>query len=132
MSFVKDVASAHIAAFDSLEQGACVGKAYFLSQGEPVEIWPWLNRILLGLDEPPLTKRIPLSMAYAAGGLAELIWKIFKKEGEPPITRFVAIELAKDHYFDLSAATEDLGFRPYFSMDEALAQTIDDLRSRGY
>jgi len=132
VSFVKDVAGAHLAAFDALDCGCGTGQAYFISQGEPVEIWPWLNRVLEGLGHPPLRKKIPLPVAYAAGGLAELLWKLSNKPGEPPITRFVAVELAKDHYFDLSAAQRDLGFRPEYQMQDALGETIADLKHRGF
>lgn len=131
VSFVKDVAAAHLAAFDALAEGRGAGQAYFISQGEPVAIWPWLNQVLEGLGHPPLKKKIPLPMAYAAGGLAELVWKLFKKAGEPPITRFVAVELAKDHYFDLSAAKRDLGFQPAYTIGDALSETIADLKKRG-
>lgn len=131
VSFVKDVAAAHLAAFDALSDGRGAGKAYFISQGEPVEIWPWLNEVLEGLGQPPLKKKIALPVAFTAGALAELVWKLFNKSGEPPITRFVAVELAKDHYFDLSAAREELGFEPAYSMEDALSETIRDLRDRG-
>ena len=132
VSFVKDVATAHIKAFDALATGRGAGSAYFISQGEPVEIWPWLNHVLEGLGQPPLTKKIPLPLAYTAGALAEMVWKCFRKEGEPPITRFVAVELAKDHFFDLNAAKEQFGFNPSYEMADALRETIDDLKSRGY
>jgi len=132
VSYVKDVAAAHLAAFDALDAGRGTGQAYFISQGEPVPIWPWLNQVLEGLGHPPLTKKIPLPLAYAAGGLAELTWKLLNKTGEPPITRFVAVELAKDHYFDLSAARHDLDFAPAHSMRAALAETIKDLKERGF
>jgi nucleoside-diphosphate-sugar epimerase len=132
VSYVEDVAMAHLNAFDALAEGRGAGKAYFISQGEPVQIWPWLNGILEGLGHPSLEKKIPLPLAYSAGALAELVWKVFSKKGEPPITRFVAVELAKDHYFDLSAATRELGFTPAHSMDDALSKTIRDLKSRGF
>jgi nucleoside-diphosphate-sugar epimerase len=132
VSFVEDVASAHLAAFDALETGDCAGKAYFISQGQPVAIWPWLNQVLEGLGTPPLEKKIPLPLAYLAGAAAELTWTLCRKTGEPPITRFVAVELAKDHFFDSSAAARDLKFKPAYSMEEALAQTIKDLRQRGF
>lgn len=132
VSYVKDVAAAHLAAFDTLADGRGAGRAYFISQGQPVAIWPWLNRILDGLGHPPLKKKIPLPLAYTAGGLAELVWKLLHKTGEPPITRFVAVELAKDHYFDLSAARRDLGFEPAYAMQEALGETIKDLKQRGF
>ena len=132
VSYVDDVAAAHLNAFDALETGRCAGQAYFISQGEPVALWPWLNQVLEGLGHAPLTKRIPLGVAYAAGALAECIWKLLAKPGEPPITRFVAVELAKDHYFNREAAYRDLGYQPTYSMEGALAQTILDLKRRGF
>lgn len=131
VSFVKDVAAAHLAAFDALDGGRGGGQAYFISQGEPVALWPWLNQVLEGLGHPPLQQKMPLPLAYAAGGLAELVWKLLRRPGEPPITRFVAVELAKDHYFDLAAARRDLGFKPAYSMQAALSATIADLKARG-
>lgn len=132
VSYVEDVAAAHLNAFDALDTGRCDGQSYFISQGEPVQLWPWLNQVLEGLGHPPLTRRIPLPLAYAAGGLAEGVWSIFSKKGEPPITRFVAVELAKDHYFDLHAAYRDLGYKPEYTMTAALAATIRDLKKRGF
>lgn len=132
ISYVEDVAAAHLNAFDALGQGACDGRAYFISQGEPVELWPWLNQVLAGLGHLPLTRRIPLPLAYAAGALAEGVWTLFSKKGEPPITRFVAVELAKDHYFSLQAATRDLGYEPETTMETALRNTISDLKARGF
>jgi len=132
VSYVEDVAAAHLNAFDALESGQCAGQAYFISQGEPVELWPWLNQVLEGLGHPPLTKRIPLGVAYAVGAVAECVWKVFAKSGEPPITRFVAVELAKDHYFDIQAAYQDIGYKPAIEMQVALHQTISDLNERGF
>jgi hypothetical protein len=42
----------------------------------------------------------------------EALWTILPLKGEPPMTRFVAVELAKDHWFDVSAAQRDLGLKP--------------------
>lgn len=132
VSYVEDVAAAHLNAFDALEAGECAGKAYFISQGEPVELWSWLNQVLEGLGHPPLTKKIPLAAAYAAGAVAECAWKVLAKSGEPPITRFVAVELAKDHYFSTKEAYQDLNYSPSFEMEAALQNTISDLKGRGF
>ena len=135
VSYVDDVAAAHLNALDALEScnvGTCAGQAYFISQGEPVELWPWLNQILEGLGHPPLTKRMPLLFAYMAGAVAECAWKVFAKSGEPPITRFVAVELAKDHYFDTEVANRDLGYKATVDMETALKATIEDLKARGF
>jgi 2-alkyl-3-oxoalkanoate reductase len=110
VSYVGNVADAHLDAFDALAAGKGAGQAYFISQGESVEMWPWLNSILEGLGHAPLTSKIPLPVAYTVGALYEGMWKVLGRRGEPPITRFVAVELAKDHYFDISAARRDLGY----------------------
>jgi hypothetical protein len=55
---------------------------------------------------------MPLRRAYALGGLMEGLWTLLPLKGEPPMTRFVAVELAKDHWFDVSAAQRDLGLKP--------------------
>ncbi|WPJ94910.1 NAD-dependent epimerase/dehydratase family protein [Coraliomargarita algicola] len=132
VSYVEDVAAAHVNALDALSLGQCAGKAYFISQGTPVALWPWLNEVLAGLGHPPLSQRIPMRLAYAAGAVAECAWKLLAKPGEPPITRFVAVELAKDHYFDLQAARRDLAFEPAYDMQAALVETIKDLKIRGF
>ncbi|MEM1222611.1 MAG: NAD-dependent epimerase/dehydratase family protein [Verrucomicrobiota bacterium] len=132
VSFIDDVADAHLNAFDALERLQGAGRAFFISQGEPVMLWPWLNGILERLDHLPLERKVPLPLAYAAGGLAELIWSFLKKSGEPPLTRFVAVELAKDHYFNIESARDVLGFCPKTSMEDALNVTIDDLKRRGF
>lgn len=132
VSYVGNVADAHIDAFDALESGKGAGQAYFISQGEPVELWPWVNSILEGLGHTPLTKKIPLPLAYSVGAVCEGVWKCLGRRSDPPITRFVAVELAKDHYFDISAAQRDLGYEPKVSMTDALKKAIQDLNNRGF
>ena len=132
VSYVGNVADAHLDAFDALERGKGAGQAYFISQGEPVDLWSWLNSILEGLGQPPLTQKIPLPMAYGIGALCEGVWKVLRRRTDPPITRFVAVELAKDHYFDIRKAQNALGYRPRVPMNEALKLTIQDLIRRHY
>ena len=132
VSYVGNVADAHLDAFDALERGKGAGQAYFISQGEPVDLWPWLNSILEGLGQPPLTQKIPLPLAYGIGALCEGAWNVLRRRTDPPITRFVAVELAKDHYFDISKAQHELGYRPRVPMNEALKLTIQDLIRRHY
>ena len=132
VSYVGNVADAHLDAFDALERGKGAGQAYFISQGEPVDLWSWLNSILEGLGQPPLTQKIPLPLAYGIGALCEGAWNVLRRRTDPPITRFVAVELAKDHYFDIRKAQHVLGYQPRVPMNEALKLTIQDLIRRHY
>jgi nucleoside-diphosphate-sugar epimerase len=43
------------------------------------------------------------------------------------MTRFVASELARDHWFDISAARRDLGYAPRVGMAQGTAELIAGL-----
>ena len=112
VTHVDTAADAHLGALDALLAGRANGKAYFLSQGEPVKLWQFIDRLLIGAGEKPLTRRIGLRSAYWLGALLEGVWTLLQLKGEPPMTRFVAVELSKDHWYDVSAARRDLGLKP--------------------
>jgi 2-alkyl-3-oxoalkanoate reductase len=119
--YVDNAAEAHLNAADRLRPGAPpAGKAYFISNGEPVPLWDMVNRILAAAGVPPVTRSVSPSLAYAAGSICESIWRTLRLSGEPPMTRFVAKELATAHWFDISAAKRDLGYQPRISIDEGL------------
>lgn len=128
VSFVSDAALAHVNALEALVEGKACGGVYFISQGQPVLLWDWLNRIFTELGIAPLKKRIPLRIAYFLGAILEGAWKLFSIKGDPPMTRFAAVELAKDHFFDISRAQNDLKYSPKHTMDEAIAKTVEDLK----
>jgi 2-alkyl-3-oxoalkanoate reductase len=130
MVHVENAADAHIAAEVALARpdNAAGGRAYFITNGEPVLIWDWINGLLTGLGEAPVTKRIPLRLAKAVGCACEFAWTVVPLPGEPPMTRFIASELAKDHWFDISAARRDLDYSPRKGMAEGTAELIAELR----
>lgn len=120
LTHVDNAAAGHLAALAALQAGRAGGRAYFLSDGEPVVLWAWINDLLGRVGVPAVTRRLPVSAAWLAGALAETVWRVGRLQGEPPMTRFVAVELAKDHWFDISAARRDLGYAPAVDLDAAL------------
>jgi nucleoside-diphosphate-sugar epimerase len=119
--YVDNAAAAHLQAADRLGVGSPVaGKAYFLSQGEPLPVWEVVNCILAAGNLPPVRRTISPRLAYAAGALLETIYRTFSLPGEPRMTRFLARELSTAHWFDLSAARRDFGFDPQVSFDEGM------------
>nr|WP_150102304.1 2-alkyl-3-oxoalkanoate reductase [Shewanella pealeana] len=103
-------------------QAACAGKAYYLSNDEPITMATMLNNILACKNLPPVTKRVPTNLAYAAGCILESIYALLGKKDEPIMTRFVARQLSTSHYFDISAAKRDLGYQALVSIDEGMEQ----------
>ena len=105
------------------------GRAFFITNGEPVLLWDWINTLLRALGEPPVTKKISLPAATTLGAICETLWRTLPLRGEPPMTRFIAAELAKDHWFNLAAARRDLGYTPRITMAAGTAELIAALRA---
>ncbi len=126
LTHVDNVVDAHLQAEAALERSENNpgGKAYFISNGEPVKLWDWINELLEKHDVPQIHRRISLPNARRVGATMETLWKLLRLKGEPPMTRFVASELAKDHWFDISAAQRDLGYQPRVSMDEGMQRLL--------
>jgi nucleoside-diphosphate-sugar epimerase len=122
ISYVENVADAHLLAADSLADvnSPLVGKAYFLSQGEPVNCWQWIDEVLSLAGLPPVKKSIPASVAYAIGAAYEKAYRFFELRGEPRMTRFLAAQLSTSHWFDISAARRDFGYEPRVSTGEGM------------
>ncbi|MBW8780735.1 MAG: NAD-dependent epimerase/dehydratase family protein [Verrucomicrobia bacterium] len=130
MVHVENAVDAHLAAEAALD-GPAAGRAYFITNGEPVAVWEWINALLVALDRPPVTRRISLRTASALGAVCEATWRVLPLKGEPPMTRFIAAELAKDHWFSLAAARRDLGYAPRIGMVAGTAELVAALKSAG-
>lgn len=122
-TYIDNAADAHLLAADRLAPGApCAGRAYFISNGEPLALGDLLDRILAADGLPPVTRSVSPAVALAAGWLLETAHALLGLSGEPRMTRFLARELATAHWFDISAARRDLGYEPLVSMDEGFAR----------
>ncbi|MDI1320608.1 MAG: NAD-dependent epimerase/dehydratase family protein [bacterium] len=128
VTHITNVVDAHLLA-ESAPANTAGGKAYFITNGEPVVLWDWINQLLRGIGAPEITKHVSLHTAYAAGGVLEALWSVLPLKGEPPMTRFVAKEMATDHWFDISAARRDLGYAPRVTMATGTAELIEHLKS---
>jgi len=98
------------------------GRAYFITDGEPVECWEWITTILKSAQLKPPNKSISFRAAYRLGGVLEMIYLVLRIASEPPMTRFVAAQLGVDHYFDITAAKERLGYTPIHNRAERLME----------
>lgn len=131
ITFVENAAIAHLQAADALCESAVAGKAYFISQGEPVNCWDWINEVLSLAGLPPVRSSIGFRTAYAAGAMLEGIWKLTGRSDEPRMTRFLAAQLATHHYFDVTAARRDFGYEAKVSTHEGMERLKADLATRG-
>ena len=130
--YVDNAAEAHLMAADKLQIGSPVtGKAYFLSQGEPLPLWDIVNRILAAAKLPPVIRTISPGLAYGIGWTLEKIYGSLGLKSEPRMTRFLAKELSTAHWFDISAARRDFGYEPSISIDEGMERLEKWLANSG-
>ncbi|EQC44877.1 NAD-dependent epimerase/dehydratase family protein [Bacteriovorax sp. Seq25_V] len=119
---VTNATHAHLLAFEELQGDAKNNhKAYFIAQEKPVNLWSFINSILVHKGQQPVTKKVSINTAYAIGYLVELFLKTFKIFNiHPPMTRFVALQLGTSHYFSHDNAKRDFNYSPVVSIDEAI------------
>ncbi|MEM9942764.1 MAG: NAD-dependent epimerase/dehydratase family protein [Planctomycetota bacterium] len=126
--FIDNAAYAHIQAAEAMKPGSPVcGSAYFLSQDEPVNCWAWINEILQLAGLPKIKKTISYYWAYRLGYGLETVFELGNFQKEPRMTRFLAAQLAKSHYFDITRAKEDFGYYPRVSVAEGMKRLGDSL-----
>ena len=131
ISYIDNVADAHILAAQNLDSHAtAAGNAYFISQGEPVNLWNWINNLFARLSIPPVRKRIGAGSAYILGTLLEGMFLFFKLDREPPMTRFLAEQLARSHWFSIARARRDLSYEPNISTAEGLERLVQWLTAK--
>lgn len=130
MIYVENAADAHLQAADGLIPGSPVcGQAYFLSQGEPVLCWKWINDILALAGVEPVRKSLSATAAYRLGAVCEAVWTLGRFRGEPPMTRFLAAQLSTHHWFNIRKAEADFGYAPQISTAEGMRRMGEELQT---
>jgi 2-alkyl-3-oxoalkanoate reductase len=128
--YIDNAVHAHLLAADRLAPGAAIaGKPYFITNGEPVELWDMVNRLLRAANAPPVTRTVPAGLALLVATVLETVHKLAGSHREPRLTRFVVREMTTAHWFNLTAARRDLGYVPAVSTEEGLRRLAAHLRT---
>ena len=129
--YIDNAVEGHIRAWQALKPGSPVaGQCYFLSDGQPVVLWDWINQLLTSLGIAPVTKSISYGMAKNLGWILEGVYRLFGLAGEPRMTRFLAGQLATSHYFDISRARRDFNYEVMVSPEEGMKRLLKSLEVR--
>ena len=122
-TYIDNAALAHFLALEALAPGAaCAGKAYFISNGEPLPMRELINKLLDAVGAPPVHKTLGFRTAYRIGAVCERLWPLLRLPGEPPLTRFLAEQLCTAHWYSMEPARRDFGYVPKVSIDEGLTR----------
>ena len=125
ITYVDNAAAAQLQAADALQPGSPnAGKAYFITDPDPVLLWRWIDQFLVRVGLEPVERSVSPRVALFMGGVLEWVWRTFDRAGEPPMTRFVAKELSTSHWYNLEAARCDFGYTPLVGPEDGLRAAV--------
>lgn len=128
VSYVENAAAAHVQAEIAIRSSTtAAGRAYFINEPDAVNLWDWINLLLERAALPPVMRSLSFGAAHTIGATCEAVWTLLRLKSEPPMTRFVAAQLAGSHSYSIAAAQRDFGYRPLVSVDEGLRRLQPEL-----
>jgi nucleoside-diphosphate-sugar epimerase len=101
---------------------APAGGIYFVTDGEPVVFRDFLERMLATQGVSAPDKSVPAVAATGAAVTAERAWRLLRRPGQPPLTRFAVWVSSKECTLDISRARTELGYEPVRTRDDGLAE----------
>ena len=90
----------------------CSGEVFYITDQEPVQMRTFLKGYMgaNGVDLPG--RSVPASVAAVAARVIEGIWRRFRPDQKPPLTRLAVELLSLDHYISTDKARRILGYNP--------------------
>jgi sterol-4alpha-carboxylate 3-dehydrogenase (decarboxylating) len=108
------------------------GQAYFITNGEPMPFFDFVEDFIVEMGHPKITKKVPFWLAYSVAAIIEG-WDMLKGGTlkETGMTRFAIKYMVTHHYYSIEKARKDFGYTPKVSLAEGIKLTVADLRSKG-
>jgi len=132
-TYVSNLIDAVVAAEEALRPGSAVeGQAYFITNGEPMAFFDFIEDLLVAMGHPRITGKVPYWLAYSVAAIVEG-WDTLKggSFNEGGMTRFAMKYMVTHHYYSIEKAYKDFGWKPAVSLAEGIALTVNDLKAKG-
>jgi 2-alkyl-3-oxoalkanoate reductase len=127
-TYVDNAGDAIAAAVDHAADSRVRRRAFVVSNGEPRTVSEMLTRIAESAGAPGPARSVPFGVARVGGHVLERVWERTGREGEPPVTAFLAEQLATAHWFDQRETRAALQWTPRVSIDEGFERLEAALR----
>jgi nucleoside-diphosphate-sugar epimerase len=116
-TYVDNAADALVVAAEQLmPEGPLAGRAFVVTNGEPLPLRSLLEQICAAVGVPAPSRDLPLGLARGMAAVAERVWARARPEDDPPATRFLVDQLALAHWFDPRPFRDATGWRPEVSI----------------
>lgn len=121
-TYLDNAVTAMLAALDRAEEPDVRGRAFVVSNGEPRTVWEMFTRICAAAGVAATPRRVPYRVAWLGGAAVERAWAALGREDDPPMTSFLAEQLATAHWFDQRETRHALRWQPHVPLDEGFAR----------
>uniref|UniRef100_A0AAY4BPC1 3-beta hydroxysteroid dehydrogenase/isomerase domain-containing protein n=1 Tax=Denticeps clupeoides TaxID=299321 RepID=A0AAY4BPC1_9TELE len=124
---VDNLVTAHLLAAGALTpERRCSGQAYFINDGESVNVFEWLTPLFEKVGHSRPLIHLPVSLVYASSLLPYVFMSVkIDPHAYCPQVRNIAVS----HTFRIEKAKRDLGFNP---KKYSLADSVDHTRRRAH
>ncbi|XP_037367701.1 sterol-4-alpha-carboxylate 3-dehydrogenase, decarboxylating [Talpa occidentalis] len=130
-TFVDNVVHGHILAAEHLSRDSSLGgKAFHITNDDPIPFWTFLSCILRGLNYEAPKYYIPYWLAYYLAFLLSLLVAVLSPliRLQPTFTPMRVALAGTFHYYSCERAKQAMGYRPLVTMDDAVARTVQSFR----
>lgn len=123
-SYVDNLIHGFILAAEHLVPGGTApGQAYFINDGEPINMFEFARPVMEACGQHFPRLRIPGAPVRAA--MAAWQWAHYKFKLPAPLLEPGAVErLYIDNYFSIAKARRDLGYEPLYTTEQAMQQCL--------
>ncbi|XP_023667254.1 sterol-4-alpha-carboxylate 3-dehydrogenase, decarboxylating isoform X1 [Paramormyrops kingsleyae] len=127
-TFVENVVHGLILAAEHLRpKSPLCGRAYHITNDEPVQFWDFMSQVLMGLGYDAPRYHLPYWLVY---GLALLLWLLALLlrpvvRLRPTFTPMRVALAGTHHYYSCTRAKQDMGYRPLVGLQEAIVRTVE-------
>jgi nucleoside-diphosphate-sugar epimerase len=129
-TYISNLVDAVAAAEERLVPGSPVcGQAYFITNGEPIAFFDFVEKLIVEMGYPPIHGKVPYWVAYSVAAAAEA-WDTLRGgtlNAEDGLSRFSVRYMVTHHYFNIAKARRDLGWQPAVSLQEGIRLTARQL-----
>eukprot|EP00127_Corallochytrium_limacisporum_P006895 Clim_evm10s237 gene=Clim_evmTU10s237 len=130
-TYVGNVAYAHVLAAECLmdpnRREKCCGKAYNITNCEPIPFWGFMNQLCEGLGYQRPQYKLPYWLIYCLAVLLAYVQFLLNAIGitfEPIFTPSRVALAGTHHYYDSSRAIADMGYQPKVTLEEGIRRSL--------
>ncbi|KAL5703416.1 3beta-hydroxysteroid-4alpha-carboxylate 3-dehydrogenas(decarboxylating) [Ranunculus cassubicifolius] len=127
-TYVDNIAHAHICTEEALRSRAAVvaGKAFFVTNLEPVKFWDFVSLILQGFGYPRPSVKVPARLIWFLTSLSKWVSEQLEKRNTHSIlTPQIVYQFTCTTTFSCFGARNQIGYSPIVSLEEGVALTIE-------